>query len=193
MKPANSQSSLEDVMYAFAVEPDSGDDTLKRYLRNYPQYAAELITLWHDLSQEICEEDTPLSEEELAWIDAAWQRHATAVPKKTNDLLALLSSAELKGLAKSLEVPLQVITTLRERQVIPNSVPFPFCQRLAKALNSTVEAITNWLALPPVLDPGRSYRADGRPVVQDQISFEQTLINADVPPEKRAFLMAQGD
>lgn len=193
MTPTNPQPSLEDVLYAFAVEPDSADDTLKRYLLNYPQYAPELIKLWHDFSQETCEDDTPLSDAEVAWIDAAWQRHAAAVPTEITDPLAVLSISEQKELAKCLEVPRLVITALRERKVIPTSVPHPFLQQLATALNSTVEAITNCLALSPVLDPQRSYRADGRPGVQAQVSFEQILINADVSPEKRALLMSQGD
>ena len=49
MMPADSRPSREDVLYAFAVEPTSGRETLERYLRDYPEYTTELIDLSYDL------------------------------------------------------------------------------------------------------------------------------------------------
>jgi hypothetical protein len=77
----NPKASKEDILYEFAMETHPGHDTLDRYLREYPQYAAELIDLSIELSREVSENDEPLSAEDLALIDKAWQRHVDATVK----------------------------------------------------------------------------------------------------------------
>ena len=193
MIPADPQSSCEEVLYAFAVEPNSGRNTLEQYLRDYPQYANELIDLSYELSREVCEDETPLSDEDLAMIDRLWLRHIEAAPSETMDPLASLSVAEQRDLAKRLDVPRQVITAFRERRVEFASVPTPFLECFASAINSTVELLRSAFALPSELDLTRSYKADGRPEAQTSITFEQLLIEADVPLDKRASLMAGGN
>lgn len=193
MIPTDPQPSREEVLYAFAVEPNSGRNTLEQYLRDYPQYANELIDLSYELSREVCEDETPLSDEDLAMIDKLWLRHIEATPSETMDPLASLSITEQRDLAKRLDVPRQVITAFRERRVEFASVPTPFLERFASAINSTVELLRNAFALPPDLDLTRSYKADGRPEAQTPVTFEQILIDADVPPDKRALLMAGGN
>lgn len=64
MMPVDPQPSREDVLYTFAVESNSGRD-LKQYLRDYPQYAAKLIDLSHELSHDVCEDEMPLSDKDL--------------------------------------------------------------------------------------------------------------------------------
>jgi hypothetical protein len=189
MMPDNSQPSREEVLYAFAVGANSGRD-LEQYLRNYPQYAAELIDLSHELSRDVCEDEMPLSDKDLALIDKAWLQHVAAVPKEIVDPFATLSVAEQRELAQQLDVPRQVIMAFREHRVEPTSVPTSFLERLAAALNSTVEILKNTFALPPEPDLARSYKADGRPNTHVQVGFEQILIEADVPSDKRAILMA---
>jgi hypothetical protein len=69
----NPQALREDVLYAFAVEPIQGRDTLQRYLRDYPQYAAELVDLSYELSREVRENEGPLSDEDAVLIEKSWQ------------------------------------------------------------------------------------------------------------------------
>lgn len=187
--PADSRPSREDVLYAFAVEPTSGRDTLERYLRDYPEYTAELIDLSFELSREVCEDETALSNEDQALIDRAWQRYVEAAPEKEIDPFATLSVAEQREIAQHLDVPRQVITAFREHRVEPTSVPLPFLKRLAAALNSTVEILISALGRLPEGDLARSYKADGRPGTHTQVNFEQILIEANVSPDKRALLM----
>lgn len=190
MTPADSQPSREDVLSAFAVEPDRGREILEQYLRDYPQYATDLIDLSYELSREVYEDDTSLSDEDLALIDKAWQRHASTDSRKAVNLLAALSAAEQRNLARRLDVPRQVITAFRERRVELASVPRLFVERFASEMGSTLEVLMNSLAQPSVLDQARSYKADDRPEAQAPVTFEQILLEADVPPDKRAMLMA---
>jgi hypothetical protein len=189
MMSDNPQPSREDVLYAFAVGSHSGRD-LEQYLRDYPQYAAELIDLSHDLSRDVCEDEMPLSDKDLALIDKAWLQHVAAVPQEGIDPFATLSVAEQREVAQRLDVPRQVIIAFLEHRVEPTSVPPPFLERLAAALNSTVEILKNAFALPPKPDLARSYKADARPDDHAQVTFEQILLEADVPSDKRALLMA---
>lgn len=103
--------------------------------------------------------------------------------------LANLSVAEQRELAQCLDIPRQVIMAFREHRVEPTSVPAPFLERLAAALNSTAEKLQSTFALSPEPDLARSYKADGRPSAHTQVNFEQILIEANVPPDKRALLM----
>jgi hypothetical protein len=180
------QPSKEDVLYAFSV--DSGHD-LEQYLQDFPQYAAELINLSHELSRDVCEDEMPLSDKDLALIDKAWLQHVAAGPQEIMDPFATLSIAEQRELAQHLDVPRQVIMAFREHRVEPTSVPPPFLERLAAALNSTVEMLKDTFVLSPKSDLARSYKADGRPNAHTQVNFEQILIEANVPPDKRALLM----
>lgn len=62
-----------DVLDAFAVEADPAH-ALPRYLREYPQYEAELRTLlW--LMTDTVPDESPLSADDRTMIDAAWERH----------------------------------------------------------------------------------------------------------------------
>jgi hypothetical protein len=72
--------SREDVLYSFAVEPDLGRETLERYMQAYPEYAAELVDLSYELSKKDYESNAPLSDEDKALIDKAWQKHCEASP-----------------------------------------------------------------------------------------------------------------
>lgn len=192
MTPSASQPR-EDVLDAFAVEPDAGRATLERYLRNYPEYAAELVDLSRELSRGVCEDEEPLSTEDQALIDTAWRRHLEAAPKVVADPLAALSVAEFREVARHLGVRQQVITAFRERRVIVASVPRRFMVRFAAAVNSTVDLLASALALPPAPSLARNYKSDAKPEAGAPVTFERLLIDAGVPDEERALLMADDD
>jgi hypothetical protein len=188
--PANSLPSKEDVLYAFAMETTSGHDTLEQYLRDYPRYAAELIDLSYELSCEVYENEMPLSAEDQALIDSAWKRHADALPNESLDPLMSMSVAQQRELAQLLDIPRQVISAFRECRVDLTSVPSCFLVRFASMANSTVEIMFgNVTGLSPKTGLSNSYKADDRPAAQTPITFEQLLIEANIPPEKLALLM----
>lgn len=78
----------------------------------------------------------------------------------------------------------------RDRKVIFESVPEPFLTQLASAVNTPVDALAKFLKLPPVQQPTFSYKADEKPLETEPVSFEQLLIQAGVPEEKRAQLLS---
>jgi hypothetical protein len=185
-------ATLEDILDAFALEEHHAKPTLDRYLTAYPQFAGELI----DLSRELLRADAPVATElasgDAARIDAAWIRHAAARPAQVVNPFAALSPTRSREIAAELGVPRQVLTSFRERRILPGSAPQAFVRRIAAALAVSADAFRSWLASPPDALV-RSYRADGQPAVATQVTFERVLIDAGVPEPDRTRLLADED
>lgn len=193
MTPSTPRPSCEEVLDAFSVEEHVGRETLERYLRDYPQYAAEIVDLSRELWRIGIEDEKPLSIQDQERINSAWRQHIEAVPMEGIDPFAGLSMAEFRKIAKQLNVPRQVITAFRERRVLITSVPRPFLARFASALNSTVERFRSGLASSPGPTSARSYKADMKPGDETPITFERLLIEAGLSDAQRALLMADDD
>jgi hypothetical protein len=198
MSPAGGRPTREEVLDAFAVESDAGRTTLERYLLAYPEYAGDLIDLSRELSRKTVDEMAPLSAADEVLIDGAWAQHAAALPagsamaQLTADPFASLTVDEWRSVAAQLDVPRQVVTALRERKVLLISVPRPFFRRFADAVRTTVAQLqASWSVAAPA--GARSYKAEGKPEPGEQVTLEQVLIEAGVPPEKRARLLAEED
>jgi hypothetical protein len=190
MKPGTSKLSSEDVLNAFAVEPSHDRSTLERYLREHPQYAVELAHLSHELSRAKVAA-TDLSEKDRLAIDEAWKQYSSSPTTSTANVFATLSVPQRRDLANLLGVPRQIITAFREHKVIVSSIPKRFLTRVAAALNTSVEQIRVALAAPMEVTCVRSYKSDEKPVEARVTSFERLLIEAQVPADKRAELMAE--
>ncbi|ARM14772.1 MULTISPECIES: hypothetical protein [Rhizobium] len=192
MSPAGERPSREAVLDAFAVESEPDRSTLERYLRLYPEYAAELVDLSRELRREIPEDDAPLSAADQALIDAAWSQHAKALPAAGPDPFAALTADDWRAVARQLDVPRQVITALRERRVSLLSIPQRFLKNLAEAMRCSLTQLQmSWGPAP--LIAARSYKADGKPNAGDQVTFEKVLIDAGVSDERRAELLTEAE
>jgi hypothetical protein len=188
------QPSLEDVLGAFSVESAPDRETLELYLRRYPQFADALIDLSRELHRTLPSSAAPLPAEHEAKIDAAWRRHVEALsPPAQVDLFAALSTQELRDLSNALDVPRQVITAFRDRRVIMDSVPRHFLRRLAALVHQPLERLA--ASLVPATQPAlaRSYKSDTKPTAGEPVTFERLLIDAGVPDDKRAQLLADAD
>lgn len=191
MSAASERPSREAVLDAFAIETELGRSTLERYLQQYPEYAGELIDLSRELSREAYEDAAPLSAADRALIDAAWSQHAKAMPAAAADPFAALTVDDWRAVAQRLDVPRQVVTAVRERRVSLVSIPRRFLAMLAEAMRSSVAQLeSSW---GPAQLVARSYKADTKPVAGEQVTLEQVLIDAGVPAEKRARLLAEAD
>lgn len=183
--------SREDVLGAFAVEADHGRTTLERYLREYPQYADDLIDLSHELAQHVDVSTAPLGADDQALIASAWEQHVASGQSPLVDPMARLTVPELRSIAQQLGVPRQILAAFREHRVIIASVPRAFLARLASLLGTPLEEFQNMLARAPTLALARSYKADQKPKAEPPVSFEQLLTDACVPPDQRAALLSE--
>lgn len=184
---------LDDILDAFALEAESDETALARYVERHPEHAAALISLYRELVRPIDDDDNPPSPDEVALTDASWARLRDAVSEPVVDPFADRSPTQLREVARTLSVPRQVVTAFRERRVILKTVPRRFIERLAAALGAGTEALLSTLATPPGVAVGRSYKADTQPTVTEQVSFEQILIDADIEPARISDLLAGRD
>ena len=188
MNTKTSQPPCNEVLSAFAVEPRHDSETLRRYLNAYPQYTVEISSLSNELSRKI--EKKSLSEKDRAAIEAAWKNHATAISVRPDDVFASLPLTRLREVANTLGIPQQVIAAFKEHKVVVASIPMRFLVRLSAAINKTVEEVTAALAFSEDPACARSHKSEEKPRTVVPVSFERLLIDAEVPADKRAELMA---
>lgn len=184
-------SQRQDVLEAFSVEPKIDKETLERYLVKYPQYSEDLIDLSFELTKATIEVDELLTEEDELDIENAWQRHQQRIAARVVNPFANLSIDQLRKIATTLGVPRSIISAFRERKVIIDTVPRAFLNRFASALNKTLDGFTLFLRCSSGPSAVRSYKSDVKPKEQEQVTFEQLLIQAGVSQETREKLLSE--
>jgi hypothetical protein len=188
-----SEKSAEDVLFAFSVEPRHDRQTLERYLNSYPQFADDLLDLSHELRISASLGPADILAEDEASFQAAWQQYAAVAPQGAPSASVAKLFDRFKGkafaaLAEALLVPRSVLVALRDRLVVPSSIPRGFIRRFAQAATATVEAAQQYFALPPVTSAAASFKADQKPVAQAQITFEALLAQSNLTEEQTAAL-----
>jgi hypothetical protein len=168
----NSDSS-EDILDAFATEPNHDPATLQRYLRAHPELTDDLIDLSRELSREREVRHTPLTPKEDSYREAAWRKHVLAVPD-TEDRLATLTVERQREVCRAIDIPRQVLSSLREHQVLVASIPRAFLEQLAAVIRWTPDALTESLSRPS-LAYARNYKSEEKPIPATQVSFEELM------------------
>lgn len=188
MSPADSDTLLEDILFAFAVEPAQDRATLERYLKLYPQYAGDLIDLLNEL-RFTGRQSTILPEDEAvfqrAWDAFSGTQPRSEPPAPSKDPFAAIRGTAFVLLAQTLRIPRSVLIALRDRLVTASSVPAPFLDRLIRATRSTTEEMLAHLEQPPVIASAASYKSDQNPEAAAKVSFEQLLDNSGVSAEQK--------
>ena len=193
-------SDLDDVLESFALEADGDATALARYLRDYPQYALALVDLSHEMAQHLPDEAAALSLSDETQIASAWTRYASSVPMTVGaaqgqpaSVFDGRSAAEMKTLAAALGVPRQVVAAVRDRRVLADTIPKGFLSRMAAAIDARVEDLMASLSGVRSATLAPSYKADTKPELSSQVSFEQILIDAGVTEDARAAILAEID
>jgi len=185
--------TLEEVLSAFAVEDSSNTNALLQYLKDYPEYAEDLIDLSREIHKAVLDDDAELSTDDRARIEAAWQRYVKGTHKTIVDPLAALSVSDIREIATILGVKRQVLAAFREHRVFIDSVPKRFLSRLAAAAKTNLDDLRNALAVALPLRQARSYKADSRPEDQGAVKFERLLVDAGYSDKERAVLMSEDE
>ena len=172
MKRAGAARSEADVLEAFAIEAEHNREMLERYLRAYPEHASALCQLSFELTRTDSEE-RELGEDDELLVAKAWSDRVVTDGQDVNPLQAL-SGPEKRRVAEGLGVKLQVLTLFREGRIMVSSVPLSVLKDFARLLGSKVEALERGLSVP-ALSQARTYKADGKPSAEQQISFERAL------------------
>lgn len=181
--------SSEDVMNAFAMDFEPGTDALKRYLADYPQFAADLVDLARELSRQV-DEDLPLSVQELAAVSAKMGRlRESAV---TVEILQAASPKIFAAAAKALGLPMQVGVAIHERRIDVATLPSRFLERLANALQTSASVVQSFLLLPAQASALRANKSDDKPTAAEKVPLERLLREAGMD-KKSISLLLHGD
>lgn len=193
----DSYDADEEILLAFAVEPEKDNATLERYLKDYPHLTDQLIDLSLDLRlQHATEEETAPVDE--AWVEASLAAFRAISSAHTSqavvDPFESVAPAELVTLRQSLGVPSGVIKGFSSRLVDFASVPAVFIDALAHGLRTTVDDLRRFMEGPPRLALGVSYKSDKAPSAeQKKMSFEDLLKQNKVQEDQIQRLLAKRD
>lgn len=186
--------SREDILYSFSVEPSHDRDTLERYLRLYPDHSEDLVDLSSALR--ISQMVRPRAENRLPDPKAseAWQALVACTPPAGEENAQSQTTLNLKGhalidVANKLNIPRSLVTALRDRLAEPSSIPMRFISRLAVVTGSSIKAIQQYLAQPPVTSSALQFKSDVQPKNQGQVSFRKLVDDTPMPDEQRQALL----
>ena len=187
------EKSAEDVLFAFSVEPRHDRQTLERYLKSYPQFADDLLDLSHELRISASLGPADVLAEDEASFQAAWQQYSAVAPQgvpsaSVGDLFNRFKGKTFVALAEALLIPRSVLVALRDRLVVPSSIPTGFIRRFAQAAGATVDSVQQYLTLPPITSAAANFKADQKPETQAQVTFEALLAQSNLTAEQTAAL-----
>lgn len=182
--------SMEDVLEAFACEPDKGRTTIEQYLRCYPEYAEAIVDFSAKIAWEVKRYEA-LSDRELDMIHSGWLKHIDAAPNVIADPFVALSHVELVRVTQFLKIPRQVLTAFRDRSVVVTSIPKRFLSLLAEEIHCDVAALMAHLSGSPTLSLDRSRKSNVKPETRERKTFEKILTDAGVPLEDQKSLMEE--
>lgn len=188
------EKELEDILNAFSMEASHDDETLLRYLNDYPQHAEELLDLLHEIryTESLAFVETEPIVDTKA--DEAWSQFVSCGSPANVASDAALFGEKLRGqaivaVAKALRVPRSVVVALRDRLVIPASIPEPFVARLSNATQCDKGSVLEYLAGPPQLAVAAQFKADQKPEQQGQVAFAELIEGTDMDKEDRQALL----
>ena len=184
------------VLDAFAAEPVHNRNTLERYVSKYPELAGELIDLAAELrlSAEISETQEAIINDPR--LNAAWENFRAAGLKPASEAVTVDPFGQFKGvafaaLAAKLDMPRSILTAVRDRLVVPASVPGGFLRRFAEATRTTVEAVKTYLAQDCQAPLGLAFKSDQKPSLQGQATFQKLVESTEMSESQRLLLLRE--
>ncbi|TWU58946.1 hypothetical protein Poly51_17270 [Rubripirellula tenax] len=181
------EHSRENVLYAFAVEPQHDQATLERYVALNPELKAELIELAWEL--QVSENDLESAPEVIddPGLDAAWEQFRSAGSSYSRDVNPFREARGQKfvELCESLSLPRAFVVAIRDRRVLVNTIPKKFVATAASALGVTSDVLFKFLSESPQILNSLEFKADRKPQVLKQISFEELIEKTEFSEAER--------
>ena len=174
-------NDIENILAAFAVEPNHDKQTMDRYLSTYPDLRSNFLNLLLELDFDEADE-TPLDLDSPV-VATSWSRYSQLTVK------SLSAKSFTRYVAATMGLKTAVVMQLRDRAVRFESLPKRFLVRLAHALGAGIEELTSYLTAPRVLAAGASYKAKAKPNVAPQMELAAVLAHCGYTQEEIADLV----
>jgi len=201
---------LRDVLYDFSLAQEVPDaDLLDEYAKLYPIYATELtdfaINMFVDAKQG-AEKATQAFEEEsvspavsramsafqVALQESRGQQESVAnegaVKKEVENPFTSLERKEFRALAKSMNANLAFLCKLRDGLIAPQTMPQGFLRFLGDKMGTSVGQLEAFFGGKAPRFAGQHFKAEVKPTVGDQQSFEDAVKSSGLTDEQQQFL-----
>lgn len=205
-----SSAPLRDVLYEFSLAkriPDA--DLLDDYVRQFPQYADELVDFAVSLALDAPHDEAakPVADPEHVspavsramsrfhnHLHAIRQARSTPAPNSAPQAIANpflgLSRDAFRALAAQLGANALFVAKLRDRQIAPATFSSGFLRLVADKLGATVEEVVAHFAAPASPSAPQFLKADGKPEpAGQQQSFQEAVKASGLTPEQEQRLL----
>jgi len=217
MSQNRSAATLSDALYELSLAqrvPDA--PLLDEFVRRYPEFANDLtdfaIMLAVDSLREVSVSDVPrtdLAEGELSpTVSRAMSRFynrlhavhssenisgqkAVSASEVSPNPFATLDRAAFRVLAEKLNVNNVFVIKLRDRQIVPETIPKRFTDRLAQELKVPPDILTGHLhaqGQPQI--QGQYYKAAHKPQLDAKQTFSEAVKTSGLTDEQQRYLLA---
>lgn len=206
----NPSKPLRDVLYDFSLAQEVPDaDLLDEYAKLYPSYATELtefaINMFVDAKRG-AEEATQAFEEEsvspavsramsafqVALQESRGQQESVAnegaVKEEVENPLTSLERKEFRALAKSMNANTAFLCKLRDCLIDPQTMSQGFLRFLGDKLGISVGQLEAFFGGEAPRLAGQYFKAEVKPTVGDQQSFEDAVKTSGLTDEQQQFL-----
>jgi len=190
-------SHKDEVLYAFSVEFQSDGNLLEEYINMYPQYRDELIDISIDLSLSPEQMDMPVEGAVSESVERSWVKFqsllATSDPVSLSTMavknpLEDLDKQSFLSLAKLLNVSRPFLARLRDRTIKGSTLPRLLIERTASAIDVEFELMRDVLYGSSTVSSDVRFKADGKPVADKQMTFDDAIENSNLSEEQKSEL-----
>jgi len=200
---------LSDALYAFALATSAPNaELLDEFVRRYPEHALALTDFaieWAlDTAVGSCRdtmEPAPtLTSPVVARAMSRFHNRLHAVRqavRASSEAITLvenpfsrLNRDTVRGLGKRLGVNTVFVMKLRDRQIKPDTIPDGFRHRIATEMAVPIAIIDAHLSTRPQIQLRSHYKADQKPQIIAQQSFEDAVRSSGLSPDQQRLLLS---
>lgn len=179
--------TADEVIEAFALEPQQDLDTLLRYLDAYPDHAAALVDfaleleiVAADLSLAATAANEKRASEALARLQA-FDEQASA----TADKVDLFAGVDLMALETATGIARVILMSLRNREVETDSIDLPVLTKLARYFRTGIESLRSTLERPSALPVSLAFKSTGKPTAGSRRPLAYFMENSGLTEEQK--------
>ncbi len=171
-------TNREDILDDFTLEEDISTAVLKTYLQRHPEYAEDLLALFHELSMS----DLEAAEALLRFETNSFSAEALRVQKVRQSLFG----SGVRDLAKDLGLPRAFLMGLHADVGHISSMPVAFLRNLAKTLDVRLQDLI--CGMQQGGEEAVAFKADQKPSAQSALEFQDYVTSASLSEDHQRAL-----
>jgi len=199
-------ASLNDVLNEMALA--SATPTAKvvgAYVRRYPQYAEEITDFAAELAavavlgqgddsiEPSTEGTSPIVSKALSKLQNRLyelKQELSARADSIPDLFGALDQGQFRSLAGSLGVNAFFLAKIRDRTIVPDTIPRGFRLKVADAFSVSEPVVAAYLARPPRIPEQMRFLSERKPEAVRQQSFADAVRSSSLSDEQQQTLLS---